>query len=114
EVGGLRFDKAALLDMNALHKAWYDWTMKDGAKPAFLKDRVAYYVTVEEAWRYAPTLEAVTRAHESWFLDSVASRANDVFAGGELRRDHAGSGEPDRYVHDPLDIRSAEWESEDN
>ena len=40
--------------MNALHKAWYDWTMKAGAKPEFLKDKVAFYVVGEEAWRYAP------------------------------------------------------------
>jgi hypothetical protein len=88
--------------------------MKDGAKPKFLQDRVAYYVTGEEAWRYAPTLDAVTGQRESWYLDSVASRANDVFASGDLRRDGAGRGEADRYVHDPRDTSSAEWESEDN
>lgn len=114
EVGGLVFGQASLLDMNALHKAWYDWTMKDGAKPKFLEDRVAFYVTGEEAWRYAPTLEAVTASRESWYLDSVASRANDVFASGDLRSDAAGTGQPDRYVHDPLDISSAAWEAEDN
>ena len=114
EVGGLVFGEASLLDMNALHKAWYDWTLKDGPKPKFLKDRVAWYVTGEEAWRYAPTLEAVTARRDAWYLDSVASRANDVFASGDLRRDHAGSGEPDRYVHDPLDVGSAAWEAEDN
>jgi putative CocE/NonD family hydrolase len=114
DVGGLKFGQASLLDMNALHKAWYDWTLKDGPKPAFLKDRVAYYVTGEEAWRHAPSLEAVTARREAWYLDSVASRANDVFAAGDLVRGRAGSGEPDRYVHDPLDTSSAGWESEDN
>lgn len=111
EVGGLTFGKASLLDMNALHKAWYDWTMKSGAKPEFLKDRVAFYVTGEESWRYAPSLEAVTASRDEWYLDSVASRANDVFASGSLGRDKA-NGKPDRYVYDPLDVSSAEWESE--
>ena len=32
EVAGLKFGEASLLDMNALHKAWYDWTMKGGAE----------------------------------------------------------------------------------
>lgn len=113
EVAGLKFGQAALLDMNALHKDWYDWTLKSGTKPAFLKDRVAFYVTGEEAWRYAPTLEAVTARRESWHLDSVASRANDVFASGDLTRDQPGRGKPDRYIYDPLDVSSAEWESED-
>lgn len=113
DVGGLKFGPASLLDMNALHKAWYDWTMKDGTRPEFLKDKVAYYVTGEEAWRYAPTLEAATARSEALYLDSVASRANDVFASGDLRRDRPGRGRPDRYVSDPLDTSSAAWETEE-
>jgi putative CocE/NonD family hydrolase len=114
DVGGLKFGQAALLDMNALHKAWYDWTLKSGSKPEFLKDKVAYYVTGEEAWRYAPTLDAATARNDAWYLDSVASRANDVFAAGDLGRDKPGKGKPDRYVSDPLDTSSAAWESEES
>jgi putative CocE/NonD family hydrolase len=114
EVGGLTFGPAALLDMNALHTSWYDWTMKSGARPEFLKDKVAFYVTGEEAWRYAPTLDAVTARNDAWYLDSVAGRANDVFAAGDLARDKPGSGKPDRYVSNPLDTSSAAWEQEDS
>ena len=114
EVGGLKFGKAALLDMNALHKSWYDWTMKDARKPEFLKDKVAYYVTGEEAWRYAPTLDAVTARRDAWYLDSVEARANDVFAAGDLIRGSAGHGRPDRTVYDPLDTSSAAWEQEES
>ncbi|HET6545149.1 MAG TPA: CocE/NonD family hydrolase [Rhodanobacteraceae bacterium] len=112
EVGGLKFGKASLLDMNALHKSWFDWTMKGGSKPEFLKDRVAWYETGEEAWRYAPTLDAVTARSEPYYLDSTESRANSAFASGDLRTDHAGNGVPDHYVYDPLDTDSAAWESE--
>ncbi len=111
EVAGLKFGEASLIDMNALHKAWYDWTMKDGPKPEFLKDKVAFYVVGEEAWRYAPTLDAVTAKSEAWYLDSVASRANDVFASGSLDPSRPGSGRPDRYVYDPLDTSPATWET---
>jgi putative CocE/NonD family hydrolase len=113
EVGGLKFGEASLVDMNALHKAWYDWTMKAGAKPEFLKDKVAFYVVGEEAWRYAPTLDAVTARAEPWYLDSVAGRANDVFASGSLDKKKPSGGKPDSYVYDPLDTSSAEWESVD-
>jgi len=113
DFGGMTFGEASRIDMNALHKAWYDWTMKDGDKPGFLADKVAYYVTGEDAWRYAPTLDAVTARRETWYLDSVEGRANDVFASGDLRRDRAGRGRPDRYVHDPLDLSPAEREAED-
>jgi putative CocE/NonD family hydrolase len=113
EVGGLKFGEASLVDMNALHKAWYDWTMKAGTKPEFLKDKVAFYVVGEEAWRYAPTLDAVTARAEPWYLDSVAGRANDVFASGSLDKKKPSGGKPDSYVYDPLDTSSAEWESVD-
>ncbi|HJT97587.1 MAG TPA: CocE/NonD family hydrolase [Rhodanobacteraceae bacterium] len=112
EVAGLKFGEASLLDMNALHKAWYDWTMKDGAKPEFLKDKVAFYVVGEEAWRYAPSLEATTAHSDAWYLDSVAGRANDVFASGSLGKDK-GRGQPDRYVYDPLDTSPTQWETVD-
>ena len=48
EVGGLTFGDASLLDMNDLHRQWYDWTLKNGPKPEFLKKRVAYYVVGRE------------------------------------------------------------------
>jgi putative CocE/NonD family hydrolase len=113
EVAGLKFGDASLLDMNALHKSWYDWTMKSGARPEFLKDKVAFYVVGEEAWRYAPTLDAVTARAEPWSLDSVAGRANDVFAAGSLGKNKPSGSKPDSYVYDPLDTSPAEWESVD-
>ncbi|HEX5124179.1 MAG TPA: CocE/NonD family hydrolase, partial [Rhodanobacteraceae bacterium] len=113
EVAGLKFGEASLLDMNALHKAWYDWTMKSGTKPEFLKDKVAFYVVGEEAWRYAPSLDAVTARAEPWYLDSVTGRANDVFASGSLDRKKPSGGKPDSYVYDPLDTSPAEWQSID-
>ena len=110
EFGGLKFGPDSLLDMNALHKAWYDWTLKDGAKPEFLKDRVAYYVAGEEAWRYAPSLEKVTQRVQVWHLDSNDGQANDVFGSGKLLDRRPGSGKPDSYVHDPLDTSSLDLE----
>ena len=65
EVGGLKFGKASLLAMNQLHKEWYDWTMKDGAKPKFLEKRVAYYVPGEEKWKYADRLQAIPSKPEA-------------------------------------------------
>ncbi len=112
KVGGLSFGSASLVDMNALHKAWYDWTMKGAAKPEFLKDRVAFYVAGEEAWRYAPTLAAVTARTDAYFLDSTDSRANDVFASGDLRTGKPGDGAPDHYVYDPLDTSPLAYEVE--
>jgi putative CocE/NonD family hydrolase len=110
EVAGLKFGKASLLDMNKLHKDWYDWTMKSAVRPEFLKNRVAYYVLGNgaEDWRYAETLDAVTMEQRPLYLTSQNGRANDVFASGSLDPGNAGGGsKPDHYVYDPLDTSSA-------
>jgi putative CocE/NonD family hydrolase len=109
EVAGLTFGKASVIDMNQLHKDWYDWTLKSGSKPAFLSDRVVYYVlgSGAEEWRHAPTLEAVTAQPKPLYLDSRNGAANELFASGSMAAGVATSGTPDHYVYDPLDVSSA-------
>jgi putative CocE/NonD family hydrolase len=113
EVGGLKFGKASLVDLNKLHKEWYDWTMKDGPKPKFLEKRVAYYVPGEEKWKYADKLDAIPAKPERLYLTSPDGSANDVFRSGTLSRTKPDKGPPARYVYDPLDVRPAELEREE-
>jgi putative CocE/NonD family hydrolase len=109
EVGGLRFGPASLLDMNKLDQDWYDWTMKGGPKPEFLKKRVAYYVVGPgaEEWKYANSLEAIASEKRTLYLHSDG-RANDVFHSGFLREEKPNQSPSDSYVYDPLDVRPAE------
>lgn len=113
EVGGLTFGDASLLDMNKLHTDWYDWTMNNGAKPEFLKKRVAYYVMAADQWKYADTLEGISNSTRTLYLDSDSGRANDVVNSGRLSDAKPAGTQPDRYVYDPLDVRPAELEKED-
>lgn len=113
ELGGLRFGEASVLDLNRLHREWYDWTLKDGKKPDFLQKRVAYYVTGAEIWKYADSLEAIPSGRRTLYMNSVGSRANDVFTSGSLTDSKPGRSEPDRYIYDPLDTRPAELEREE-
>ena len=117
EVGGLTFGEASLVDLNKLHKDWYDWTMKGGEKPEFLKKRVAYYVpgAGAETWKYADTLEGVEAERRTLYLTSDGT-ANDVFHAGRLAAAAPGAANgtstPDRWVYDPLDVHGAELEQE--
>lgn len=117
EVGGLTFGEASLVDLNQLHLEWYDWTMKSGPKPAFLKDRVAWYVAAADQWRYAASLEAIPMATRTWFLASDGS-ADDAFHSGKLVAGSAPPSKPgaaaDRYVYDPKSGRAAEWQAADD
>jgi uncharacterized protein len=113
EVGGLSFGKASLLDLNDLHRQWYDWTMKDGVKPKFLEKRVAYYVPGAEEWKYGDSLESIGATPRRLYLDSAHGRANDVFHSGTLRVDKPNQSATDGYVYDPLNVRPAELEREE-
>jgi len=114
EVGGLMFADTSLVDLNRLHKQWYDWTMKDGPKPDFLKDRVSYFVAGEDVWKHAGSLDALAPKVQKLYLSSTGGRANDVFESGKLTNSEPAQKEPDRFTYDPLDIRPAALHKKDN
>ncbi len=113
DVGGLTFGDASLLDMNKLHTDWYDWTLKSGPKPEFLKKRVAYFVMAADEWKYSDTLESISNSTRTLYLDSDSGHANDVTSSGRLGETQPKGVQPDRYVYDPLDEHPAELEKED-
>ena len=105
EMGGLKFAAASVLDLNNLHREWYDWSMKGGPRPAFLKKRVAYYVVGAEEWKYADSLEAISREKRTLFLASRGS-AQDAFHSGSLAAQKPDAdGGTDTWTYDPLDTR---------
>jgi uncharacterized protein len=115
EVGGLTFGDASLLDLNQLHKEWYDWTMKGGPKPEFLKKRIAYYVPGAEVWKYADSLETISNSSRKLYLSSRDADASSIFHSGDLTdKEPAATQGPDKYVYDPLDTRPAAREQQDN
>ena len=111
DVGGLRFGEASLVDLNGLHKEWYNWTMNGGKKPEFLKKRVAYYVVGPgaECWKYADSLDSIATEKRSLYLHSGGS-AKDAFSSGTLGLEKPAQEKADGYVYDPLDVRPAEIE----
>ena len=113
EVGGVKFGSAAIVDLNDLHRQWYDWTLKSGTKPQFLKNQVAYYLLApgntgaNGEWKYADSLEALTANPRTFFLNSKSGDANGVFRSGTLTEKQPNEG-VDQYVYDPLDTRRGE------
>lgn len=107
---GLDVGAASLLDLPQLHREWYAWTMQDGPKPPFLRDKVAYYVMVADEWRYARTLDAVTATHKALYLSSTVN-PTDVFHSGSLSEERPTQQSVAQYVYDPRDITLAALES---
>lgn len=113
EYAGVKFGPASLVDLNRLHRDWYDWTLKGGAKPAFLKDKVAYYMLGNDTggWRYASSLDAITSSRRPMYLASRGNGSNGVFSSGELTDAAPGAAaKPDRYVDDPRDTTFSAWD----
>jgi putative CocE/NonD family hydrolase len=113
EVAGVKFGPASLLDLNDLHRQWYDWTMKNGPKPPFLKDQVAYYLLAtgntgaNGEWRYASSLESLSANPRTFYLDSKQGDPHGIFRSGMLTLERPQQG-VDRYTYDPLDLHRGE------
>ena len=112
EFGGIKFGDASLIDMNKLHREWYDWTLKDGKKPNFLKKRVTYYVSGAEEWKYSDNFQRLGVRKWRLYLDSDGE-ANDVFHSGRLSETKPRNSPADKYTYDPLDLRPGELETEE-
>jgi len=113
EVGGVKFGPAAVVYLNDLHRQWYDWTLKNGPKPEFLKNQVAYYLLApgnsgaNGEWRYADNFAGLVANPKAFYLDSKNGDANGVFRSGTLTEKKPSEG-ADQYVYDPLDTSRGE------
>jgi putative CocE/NonD family hydrolase len=114
DVGGVKLGGAAIVDLNDLHRQWYDWTMKAGPKPDFLKNQVAYYVLApgnsgaNGEWKYTDDFAALVANPKTFFLDSKDGDANGVFRSGLLSDKQPERG-ADKFTYDPLDTRRGEF-----
>jgi uncharacterized protein len=109
EVGGLKFGEASMIDLNKLHVEWYDWIMKNGARPSFLEKRLMYYVMAEDKWKSADTLEGVANQTLKLSLGSEGN-ASEVFHAGSLSSGATSHDAADHFVYDPLDTRPGDSE----
>jgi putative CocE/NonD family hydrolase len=108
EIEGLAIPDAAVIDMDALHADWYDWVLGRGPKPAFLHDRVAYFMMGADEWRYAKTLEAASSGKALNLYLSAPEGPRDVFHSGSLSQSPTGQEPPAIVVDDPHELPELE------
>jgi putative CocE/NonD family hydrolase len=114
EVAGVKFGPGAIVDLNDLHRQWYDWTMKSGPKPPFLRSQVAYYLLApgnsgaNGDWKYADDFAALIANPKTFYLASKNSDANGVFRSGALTETRPTDG-TDKFTYDPLDTHRGEF-----
>jgi putative CocE/NonD family hydrolase len=118
EVGGVKFGAAAIVDLNDLHRQWYDWTMRNGGKPDFLKNQVAYYLVAagnsgaNGEWKYADDFATLIANPKTFYLEAGVGLGNSVFRSGFFHESHPKEPEgmivPGKFVYDPLDTSRGE------
>ena len=109
EIEGLAMPDAAVIDMDTLHADWYDWVLGRGPKPAFLHDRVAYFMMGADEWRYAKTLEAASSGKVmNLYLSSPEGTPRDLFHSGSLSQSATGQEPPALIVDDPHELPELE------
>lgn len=104
-IEGLTIPDAAVLDMQMLQREWYDWALGRGSVPAFLKDRVAYYMMGANEWRYSHTLEGASSGEQiALYLSEPSGTPADVYHSGRLARQVPRAEPPAVLVSDPSEL----------
>ena len=102
DVGGLKFGDSSLIDMNDLHRQWYNYIMKDSARPKFLKKNVAYYITNRDKWEYAESLDEIGKNKILFYLNSISDTINNAQHPAQLTNQLNENSIPAKFVYDPL------------
>lgn len=108
-IDGLSIPDSAVIDMDKLRADWYDWALGRGPKPAFLQDRVTYFMMGADEWRYAKSLEAASSGEVlNFFLSAPEGTPADVFHSGSLSQKPSGAESPALIVSDPHELPELE------
>jgi uncharacterized protein len=70
---GYEVEATAVINLHELRYEWFDHVFKGTAAPALLKERINYEVMGANTWRHAPTLEAMGKAAQRFYLDAIPS-----------------------------------------
>jgi len=66
-------DPIALINTREITYQWLDHILKDGKKPALIKDKVNYEVMGANLWRHAPSLEKMANETITFYLAETKS-----------------------------------------
>ena len=72
-LAGYQLEPAAKIDLTEVRYGWFDYTLKGGAKPAILADKINYQVTGANLWKHASSLAAMATGSARFFLSADAA-----------------------------------------
>ena len=103
----MTFGDNSKIDIGRLHVEWFNWVMKNGPKPEFLKDRVAVYQMESNEWKYGNSVEEFSAKSKEFFLDSDG-KTTDAFHSGYLKTEKPENTAFDTFHYNPIDTSDFE------
>lgn len=73
---GYQIDPVAIFNIEELVYQWFDYVLKNGKKPEFLKDRINYEVMGANEWGHASSLESMSNETLTVYLSDNAVGTN--------------------------------------
>jgi len=67
-MNGYKVDKDALINTEEITYQWFEYILKDGKKPAILKDKINYQVMGANEWRSAPSIDKMKNKTLKFYL----------------------------------------------
>jgi uncharacterized protein len=68
---GYQVDPVAIINTKAITFEWFDYIMKQGKKPAIIKDRINYEVMGANRWDHAPSFDKMHQSMLRLYLSNV-------------------------------------------
>jgi len=76
-IDGYQLDSVAKIDLTEVRYRWFDYTLKGGAKPAVLGDKINYEVTGANVWKHAPSIAAMAADSARYYLSAERDGSAD-------------------------------------
>jgi hypothetical protein len=69
-IAGYELDPVAKIDLTEVRYRWFDYTLKGGARPPILADKINYEVTGANVWNHAPSLKAMATDSARYYFSA--------------------------------------------
>ncbi len=72
-INGYNVDADALINTNKITYEWFNYILKNAAKPAILKNKINYQVMGANEWRSAPAIDKMSNSFLIFYLTDIKS-----------------------------------------
>ena len=76
EVNEYKVDPVSLIDFRTMRFEWFNYILKSGKKPDFLKDKVNYEVMGANQWKHAASLDKISNSSLTFYLSDNLLKDN--------------------------------------